>query len=141
LEDAGELIMARSGNEDREVIPVVEEEAILHKRNRVTGIVRARTRIHETEQPVAVNLAEEEIEIERIPRDEFVEAPIPDRREGDTLVISVIEEVPVVETRLKLVEEVRITRRRTTRRVEETVTLRRQEVVVERDDPPADGDR
>ena len=128
--------MARSREEEREVIPVIEEEVVLDKRNRVTGVVRVHTRINEKQQPVETELAAEEVTVERIPRDEFVAAPIPDRQEGDTTVISVIEEVAVVETRLRLVEEVRITRRRTTRRAVDTVTLRRQEVVVERDEPP-----
>jgi stress response protein YsnF len=43
--------------------------------------------------------------------------------------------VVVVEKRLRLTEEVRITRKRSTDRAEERVTLRREEAVVERLDP------
>ena len=39
----------------------------------------------------------------------------------------------VTEKRLRLVEEVRVTRRQETRHVQERVGLRREEVVVERD--------
>ena len=64
------------------------------------------------------------------------------REEGDTTIIPVIEEVLVVEKRLFLKEEIRIRRTQTTQLHEETVTLRREEVVIERDaagpsSPPA----
>ena len=42
-------------------------------------------------------------------------------------------DVLVAEKRLRLVEEVRVTRRQGTRRVQERVGLRREEVVVERE--------
>jgi stress response protein YsnF len=51
----------------------------------------------------------------------------------------VLKEVLVYETRLKLVEEVRVTRRRATRQTQERVRLRREDIVVERD--AASGDR
>ncbi|MCU0893405.1 MAG: YsnF/AvaK domain-containing protein [Rhodospirillales bacterium] len=54
------------------------------------------------------------------------------RQEGDTTIIPVFEEVVVVEKRLKLVEEVRLTKRQTIRHEPQTITLRRQEAVVER---------
>ena len=132
--------MAKASETDRQSVQVVEEQATVHKRKHVTGAVRVHTRIHEDEQPVEAELSAEKIEIERIPLDRFVEGPIPDRQEGDTTIVSVIEEVAVLQTRLKLVEEVRITRRTVTRHVEDMVKLRRQEVVVERDGPSADGD-
>ncbi|CAO3403382.1 DUF2382 domain-containing protein [Azospirillum palustre] len=74
-----------------------------------------------------------DVEVERVPIGRFVDGPIPNRQDGDTTVISVIEEVATVEVRLKLVEEVRITRRTTISRMTDTVTLRRQEVVIDRD--------
>ena len=47
----------------------------------------------------------------------------------------------MVEKRLRLVEEMRVTRRQTTQRVQERVGLRREEVVVERDAAPGGADR
>ena len=67
-----------------------------------------------------------------MPIDCWVEAPIPDRQEGDTRIITLHAEVVVTETRLKAIEEVRITRRRDTRETIERVTVRREEAVVER---------
>src|SRR3954451_23629049 len=129
--------VTKASETDRQSAQVVEEQATVHKRKHVTGAVRVHTRIHEDEQPVEAELSAEKIEIERIPLDRFVEGPIPDRQEGDATIVSVIEEVAVLQTRLKLVEEVRITRRTVTRHMEDTVRLRRQEVVVERDGPSA----
>lgn len=114
----------------------VEEQASVHKRRQVTGTVQARTFSHEHEQPIEADLSVETLEVERVPVGRFVDGPIPDRQDGDTTVISVIEEVATVAVRLKLVEEVRITRRTTSRKMTDHVTVRRQEVVVDQDPPP-----
>jgi stress response protein YsnF len=63
-----------------------------------------------------------------------VDAVPPVREEGDTTVISIVEEVLVVERRLVLKEEIRLRRVRTTERHRETVTLREQQAVIERSD-------
>ncbi|MCM8735473.1 YsnF/AvaK domain-containing protein [Azospirillum sp. A1-3] len=116
----------------------VEEQVDVAKRRQVTGTVRARTLSHEWEQPVETDLSVETLEVERVPIGRFVDGPIPNRQDGDTTVISVIEEVAIVEVRLKLVEEVRITRRTESRRMTEHVTLRRQDVVIDQDPAPND---
>ncbi|PWC59046.1 hypothetical protein TSH7_17630 [Azospirillum sp. TSH7] len=114
----------------------VEERVSVRKHTEVTGTVRAHTLSHEHELPVETDLSVETLEVERVAVGRFVDGPIPDRQDGDTTVISVIEEVAVVEVRLKLVEEVRITRRTTSRKMIDHVTVRRQEVVVDQDPPP-----
>ena len=115
----------------------VDEQAAVHKRRRVTGTVRARTVSHEREQPVEAELSVETLEVERVPVGRFVDHPIPDRQEGGTTILSVVEEVAIVEVRLKLVEEVRITRRTTSRKMADRITVRRQEIIVEQDPSPA----
>ena len=85
-------------------------------------------------------LTTDEIEVERVPVGRWVEAPIPIRQEGETTIITLLEEVAVVEKRLRATEEVRITRRRTTRQAAQHVTLRREEAVVERLDAAGSGD-
>ncbi len=117
---------------DREVIPVVEERAVVLKRKKLTGGVRVRTVVHEDEEVINKPLTTEEIEVERVPLDRWVKAPVPVRQEGETTIITLLEEVAVVEKRLRATEEVRITRRRTTRQTSQHVTLRREEAVVER---------
>ncbi len=54
---------------------------------------------------------QEEVQIERVPGNQLVDEPVAVRCEGDTMIIPVIEEVIVVETRLQLKEEVRVTKR------------------------------
>ena len=119
-------------------VPVVEEQVVVAKRRRVTGAVRVATRTREEERLVDEPYEVEEVSVERVPVEgggRWVEAPVPDRQEGDTTIVSVHEEVVVVETRLRVVEEVRLTKRSTTRRHTGRVTVRREEAVVERLDP------
>lgn len=120
---------------EREAVPIIEESATVGKQSHVTETVQVRTVIHEREQPIDVQLSSSAITIERVPVNRFIDDPIPDRQDGDTTIISVIEEVAVVEMRLKLVEEVRITRRTETQRLHDTVTVRRQDVTIERRTP------
>ena len=112
-------------------------------RRRMTGAVLVRTVVAEDVQHIDTPVDVETVEVERMPVDRWVEAPVPDRQEGNTTIISLHEEVVV--TRLKLVEEIRITRRQTTRQVGHDVVLRREKVHVERlgvgdPAPPEDDD-
>ena len=126
--------------QDREVIPLVEERAVILKRKKLTGGLRVRTVVRESEEVIDQPLTTDEIEVERVPVGRWVEAPIPIRQEGETTIITLLEEVAVVEKRLRATEEVRITRRRTTRQAAQHVTLRREEAVVERLDAAGSGD-
>lgn len=113
-------------------VPVVEEQAVVRKRRKVTGAVRVRTVVREAEEVVDEPFSVERVEVERVPVGRWIEAPVQARQEGDTTIIPVVEEVVVVERRLRLVEEVRVTKRRRTETASARVTLRREEVVVER---------
>ena len=126
--------------QDREVIPLVKERAVVLKRKKVTGGLRVRTVVRESEEVIDEPLTTEEVEVERVPVDRWVEAPVPIRQEGETTIITLLEEVTVVEKRLRATEEVRITRRRTTRQAAQHVTLRREEAVVERLNAAGSGD-
>lgn len=123
---------------EQHTLPVVEEQVSIRKRERVTETLQAHTVTHEHEQPVEADLSVQTIRIERVPCDRFVDHPIPDRQEGDTTIISVVEEVATLSVRLKLVEEVRITRHTETRRFEDAVKVRRQDIIIERVQPPPD---
>ena len=84
------------------VVPVVEERAAILKRKVLTEGVRVRTAVHEREAVVDEPLVSEEVEVERVLLDRWVDAPIPVRQDGDTTVITLVEEVVVVEKRLRL---------------------------------------
>ena len=109
---------------------------MVRKERVVTERVRLHKRVHEDEEVLDVPVRTEAIEVERVPVGRWIDAPVEVRREGDTTVYPVVEEVLVVEKRLRLVEEVRVTRRQATQHVQERVGLRREEIVVERDAAP-----
>ena len=115
-----------------ERVPVVEETVTVDKRRNVTSTVRARTVTHENLVTVDEPMLSEQVDIERVPIDRFVDAPLPVRQEGETTIIPIVEEVVVVEKRLKLVEEVRLTKRQTIKHEPQTIATRRQEVIVDR---------
>jgi uncharacterized protein (TIGR02271 family) len=114
------------------VIPLAEERLEADVRRVVTGTVRVATHVTEREEVADLPLVREEVEVERVAVGRVVDAPVPVRREGDTLVVPVMEEVLVVEKRLVLREEVRLTTRRSEAHQPQRVTLRREEATVER---------
>lgn len=118
----------------RQVLPVTEEEVNVHRRRRQTGKVHVYKKVHQREEVVDEPLTDTEVDVRRVEVGEFVDEPAETRREGDTTVIPVHEEVVVTEKRLRLKEEIHVTRRDVTRRRPETVVVRREEVVVTRDD-------
>ena len=116
----------------RLTVPVVEETAALEKVAVDRGGWRITKRIETRDERIDELLRHENVHIERRPVGvPIAEAP-PTRYEGDTLVVPVLEEVLVTEKRLVLVEEVRITRVQGTHRQPQTVTLRREDVAIER---------
>ena len=119
--------------EDDELVavPLAEERATIAKREVATGRVTVRTTTAIREETVHEELAEETVEVRRVPIDRIVET-LPDlRTEGDVTIIPVLEERVVVTKQLVLVEEVHITRRRSIETVDVPVTLRRQSAEVE----------
>lgn len=127
-----------TGQETSRSLPVVEEELRVDKRQVETGRVEISRQVHEHVEHVDIPLLTEEFEVERIPRGEVVAAPPEIRQEGDTTIIPVLEEEVVLQKRLVLREEIRVTRRQTERRFATDVPLRRQEVKVERNRPADD---
>jgi uncharacterized protein (TIGR02271 family) len=117
------------------VIPVWREELHVGKRTVETGKgIRIHKMVKEREETVDQPLLQDELAIERVPVGTMVaEGEQPGARyEGDTLIVPVFEEVLVVERRLRLKEEVRITRRKREMHAPQTVVLRSEEVSIER---------
>lgn len=115
------------------VVPVIAEQLEVEKRRVETGRVRISKVLREEEAVVDEPLLRDEVVVERVAVNEFVSGPLPGvRREGEAIIMPVVEEVLVLEKRWMVTEEVRIHRRRTEVRRPEQVTLRREEVRVER---------
>jgi uncharacterized protein (TIGR02271 family) len=122
----------RSENDPVLRVPVIAEELEVQKRVVETGTVRITKVVHEHETVIDEPLVAAEVEMERVPIQRVVEGPIPVRYEGDTVVVSLLEEVLVVEKRLMRKEELHIRKRHVAVYQPQQVTLRREEARIER---------
>jgi stress response protein YsnF len=118
-----------------EIVVPLHVEDVAVERRKVERDIRINVRTVSHDHLIDEALAQETVEIERVALDRPVDAVPPVREEGDTTVISVVEEVLVIERRLVLKEEIRLRRVRTTVRHRETIRLRDQQVVIERSEP------
>ena len=121
--DQGEGISDKPGGA---VLRLLEENAVVSRRVVAGQTVRVSTTTLLDEHLVVEVLADETVEVERVPVGRVVEAAPEIRQDGDVTIIPVMEEVLVLERRLVLKEEVRIRRVRTTQPHRETVQLRQQ---------------
>lgn len=116
------------------VLPVIEERATIRREVVETGRVRLTRHVHETDEQVRVPVQHDEVDVERVPLNQTlpVGASAPATRyEGDILIIPVLREIAVVEKRLLLVEELRVTRRQVTTQHTEALHLQREDLRVE----------
>ena len=121
-------------SDERTALPQLEESLEVGRREVDLGGYRITKRVDSREEVVDELLHGQRAEIERRPigrQLEPSEVPKP-RYEGDTFVVPVVEEVMVAVKRLVLVEEVRIRRVHTTHRLPQRVTLRKEEIAIER---------
>jgi uncharacterized protein (TIGR02271 family) len=114
------------------VIPVVEEEAHLEKRLVERNRTRITKQVHTEEETIETPLRQERVQVERVPVERIIDSPVTSHYDGDTLVIPVMEEVLIIEKKLFLKEEVRVTKYVGETEHQETVTLRKEAVTVER---------
>ncbi len=115
-------------------VPVVEETLDVQKRIVETGGVRLRKTVREHEEVIDEPLMQEEVSVERVPINRVVDGALPIRYEGDVMIVPILEEVMVVEKKLMLKEEIRISKSQGETRKPQTVTLRSEEATVERID-------
>lgn len=133
-------VVRRQGTEafasslDTAVIPLVEERLAVSKRRVAAGVVRVATHTDLHQAVAEVDLDRYRVEVERVPMDRIVDAVPPARTEGDTTIVSVVEERFVVVKQLVLTEELHIRHVVARETVQETVPLRRQRATVERHD-------
>jgi uncharacterized protein (TIGR02271 family) len=117
--------------EPEHTVSVAHEELQVDKREVETGRVRVRKIVREREEFLDEELLRDEVDIERVPVNRIVDQPAQVRREGDVLVIPVLEEVLVVHKQLVLKEELRVRRRAGSTPHRQRVVLRSEEVIVE----------
>lgn len=114
------------------VIPVIEEEVKVGKKIVETGKVRISKKVSEHEELVDEPLLREQVAVERVPVNQYVEAMPQPRQEGDRLIIPVVKEEIVVQKRLLIVEELHIRKQVTEAHEPQRVILRKEEVEVTR---------
>ena len=116
-------------------MPVFQEAIDVGVRTVDTGRgVRIRKTVGEHDQLIEETLMHDEIDVRHVPIDKIValsEAPA-SRYEGDTLIVPILEEILVVEKRLRIKEEIHITRNKRPQRFSETVSVKSETVSVER---------
>jgi uncharacterized protein (TIGR02271 family) len=117
-------------------LELLEEQLKIDKRVVELGRVFIETKVETKQQVVEALLQEEEVEVERVSIDQFVDEVPQIREEDGVLIIPVIEERIVVQTRLVLKEELRV--RKTIRQdlVRRTIPLRSEHAVVTRQEEP-----
>ena len=121
-------------DEEERTIALFEERVHVAKRDVVSDQLRVTTSVEERAVLIEDSVERGDLRVERVPVDRPVtEAPQP-RQEGDPLIVSVVEERLVVEKRLFVIEEVRITRTSTTEQVSIPETVRVMHATVERSD-------
>lgn len=113
-------------------IPVLEEELEVQKRQVETGSIRINKTISEREEIVDQALNRERAKVERVPINRIVEEAANSRYENNTWIIPVYEEVVVVEKRLVLREEIRVTKEMSVEQHHERIPLRSEKVTVEK---------
>ena len=136
-DDGGYTMSARwpdfvQHTDEAALIPIIEENVKVSVRPGPSTELRAHRKVVRDERVVEVPHSTERIDVQHVPIDQFVTTAPGPRQEGDTLVIPVVEEVPVVEVRLRVREElrIRVVREQTVHR--ETVTVRRHEIELDR---------
>jgi uncharacterized protein (TIGR02271 family) len=122
-------------NEETVPIPLLQEELNVVASQVVTDRVRVTTHVQERE--VLVEHVEEqgELIVERRAVDREVKVAPGPMQEGDTLIVSLVEERLVLEKRLFVIEEVRITRVSTSRTVAKPMILRTMQASVQQQEP------
>ena len=119
-----------SESADDAKLTLLAEELSVGKETVETGRLRVSKETRTRDANIDATLFHEHAEVERLPIGRQIFEMPSIRQEGETTIIPVVEEVVHIERRLVLKEEVRITRRRTSERFQDRVTLRYQEAII-----------
>jgi uncharacterized protein (TIGR02271 family) len=118
-------------NEDL-VIPVVEEEIAAGAQPVKTGSVRVEKHVDRRIRRIETDLLQEEVEIRRLPVNRVVEEPPAIRRDGDVIIVPVVEEELIVTKRFVLKEEIHLVKRRTRNHFEKEIPVEKERAEIRR---------
>jgi uncharacterized protein (TIGR02271 family) len=117
---------------DEVTVPVMEEVVHVGKKVVDAGRVRVSKKVRETEHIFDEPMFKEEVTVERVPVNQYVEAAPQIRHEGDVMIIPVVEEQFVMQKRLVLVEEIRVRKQVLEIHQPQKVKLKKEEIDVKR---------
>jgi uncharacterized protein (TIGR02271 family) len=118
-----------------EVVPVIEEQLQIEKKEEVQATVTVEKSVNEEEVALNIPYTEEKLTIKRQPVNQFVDDNPPAlRQEGDYTIIPVLKEVVVKRT--LLVEEVYIHKEILHKVDQSTLNLRTEDVVLSKNHKP-----
>ena len=117
---------------NKTVIPIIEEYAVIEKEVIETGKVTISKRVTQQDQFISEPILHEEVSVERVPVNKFIETTPEIRYEGDLMIIPVVEQRAVIEKRLYLTEELHVRKQVIETYHTEEITLRKEEVDVKR---------
>ena len=112
-------------------VELAQEQLEISKREVERSRIVIRTRVEERDEVAELELQQDEVTVERIPRGVPVDAKPAIREEDGVLIVPIVEEQLVVTTRLILKEELRISRRTRTELVRQPVRLRSEQAEIE----------
>jgi len=116
------------GDQSRLSVPIVEEKLNVSKRTVEFGALEIRKTVEEFHDSRRLPLSFDQLDVQHVEVNRPLNAPLEPRYEDDVLIIPVMEEVLVIEKRLMLKEEVRISKRQVVRAQQIDETLRREHV-------------
>ncbi len=121
------------GNQETKVLQLIEEYPVVKKQRVKAGEVLIHKKVESENVTLPVDLAYEEVDIERIEVNQtYDQKHYPrQRQEGDVLIIPIVEEQAIIVKRYLVREELHITRRSEVRHQELSETIRRENLVVE----------
>jgi uncharacterized protein (TIGR02271 family) len=121
-------------NKDAEVtLTLAEEQVALTKQKIVDGHVSVTRTTTEHDEVISTLLNREKVEVEHVAKAQRVESMPEIREEEGVLIVPVVEEEIEVVKRLVLKEELHIRKVQQSEPFQEVVSLRKQQVKVERD--------
>src|SRR5690349_17205338 len=83
----------RGNTKEQTVVPVYEEKVQAGVEKVKTGGVRIHKTVEEHQEIIDQPLTTEDAEVRRVVKNEVVSGPLPNRQDGETLIIPVVKEV------------------------------------------------
>jgi uncharacterized protein (TIGR02271 family) len=115
------------------MIPVIEEHIHIGTKTVETGKVNISKKVLTETYTAEIPVSKEEVIVEKKTINQYIDGEAPGMRlDGDTTIIPIVREVIV--KRLLLVEEIHITKRRTEQMIPVSEVLRKEVVIITRQD-------